>query len=64
MVYLLRPVAAARAEVALLAFMVGAGVLPQLYREGLENQQAWGWAMVSVLMTAALWRSLRLRKAG
>jgi len=63
-VYLLRPVAAARAEVALLAFMVGAGVLPQLYREGLENQQAWGWAVVSVLMTAALWRSLRLRKAG
>ncbi|MFJ4397138.1 beta (1-6) glucans synthase [Pseudomonas sp. NPDC089396] len=62
-VYLLRPVAAARAEVALLAFIVGAGVLPQLYREGLENQQAWGWAVVSVLMTAALWRSLRLRRA-
>jgi len=60
-VYLLRPVAARRAEVALLAFIVGAGVLPQLYREGLENQQAWGWAVVSVLMTAALWRSLRLR---
>lgn len=62
-VYLLRPVPAARAEVALLAFIVGAGVMPQLYREGLENQQAWGWALVSVLMTAALWRSLRLRKA-
>jgi len=59
LVYLLRPVAARRAEVALLAFIVGAGVLPQLYREGLENQQAWGWAVVSVLMTAALWRSLR-----
>ncbi|MFJ2985568.1 MULTISPECIES: glycosyl hydrolase family 17 protein [unclassified Pseudomonas] len=63
MVYLLRPVATARAEVALLAFIVGAGVLPQLYREGLESQQAWGWAVVSVLMTAALWRSLRVRKA-
>ncbi|WP_205300639.1 hypothetical protein [Pantoea sp. Ap-967] len=62
-VYLLWPVAARRAEVALLAFIVGAGVLPQLYREGLENQQAWGWALVSVLMTAALWRSLRSRKA-
>ncbi|MFJ4343807.1 beta (1-6) glucans synthase [Pseudomonas sp. NPDC089401] len=62
-VYLLRPVAARRAEVALLAFIVGAGVLPQLYREGLQSQQAWGWAVVSVLMTAALWRSLRLRQA-
>ncbi|MBA6117341.1 beta (1-6) glucans synthase [Pseudomonas sp. NC26] len=62
LVYLLRPVAAARAEVALLAFIVGAGVLPQLYREGLQNQQAWGWAVVSVVMTAALWRSLRRRK--
>ncbi|HDS1758676.1 beta (1-6) glucans synthase [Pseudomonas putida] len=63
LVYLLRPVVAARAEVALLAFIVGAGVMPQLYREGLENQQAWGWAVVSVLMAAALWRSLRVRKA-
>lgn len=62
LVYLLRPVVAARAEVALLAFIVGAGVMPQLYREGLENQQAWGWAVVSVLMAAALWRSLRVRK--
>ncbi|QPN46741.1 beta (1-6) glucans synthase [Priestia aryabhattai] len=63
LVYLLRAVVAARAEVALLAFIVGAGVMPQLYREGLENQQAWGWAVVSVLMAAALWRSLRVRKA-
>ncbi|MNZ26706.1 hypothetical protein D3C78_439050 [compost metagenome] len=63
LVYLLRPVVAARAEVALLAFIVGAGVMPQLYKEGLENQQAWGWAVVSVLMAAALWRSLRVRKA-
>ncbi|WP_369990294.1 beta (1-6) glucans synthase [Pseudomonas xanthosomatis] len=61
-VYLLRPVPARRAEVALLALIVGAGVAPQLWREGLENQQAWGWALVSVLMVAALWRSLRLRR--
>ena len=60
-VYLVRPVLARRAEVALLAFIVGAGVAPQLFLEGLENQQAWGWAVVSVLMAAALWRSLRLR---
>jgi len=56
-------VRARRAEVALLAFIVGAGVAPQLFVEGWENQQAWGWAGVSVLMTAALWRSLRLRPA-
>ncbi|HDS1736981.1 beta (1-6) glucans synthase [Pseudomonas sp. BP8] len=59
LVYLLRPVPARRAEVALLAFIVGAGVAPQLFREGLENQQAWVWAGVSVLMVGALWSSLR-----
>jgi len=32
-----------------------------LFREGLQNQQAWGWALVSVLMVAALWRCLRVR---
>ncbi|PAV71532.1 hypothetical protein WR25_13931 [Diploscapter pachys] len=42
LVYLLRPVPARRAEVALLAFIVGAGVAPQLFREGLQNPQAWG----------------------
>ncbi|UZM92008.1 MULTISPECIES: beta (1-6) glucans synthase [Pseudomonas] len=63
LVYVLWPVRARRAEVALLAFIVGAGVAPQLFVEGLENQQAWGWAVVSVLMTAALWRSLRMRQA-
>lgn len=60
-VYLLRPVAARRAEVALLTFIVGAGIAPQLFQEGLSNQQAWGWAVVSLVMTWALWRSLRLR---
>ncbi|MGN8261205.1 beta (1-6) glucans synthase [Pseudomonas sp. SMSB3] len=59
LLYVLRPVATRRAEAALLAFMIGAGVLPQLYQEGLANQQAWAWALVSVVMTAALWRSLR-----
>ncbi|MDF0729917.1 beta (1-6) glucans synthase [Pseudomonas entomophila] len=59
LVYLLRPVKAPRAEVALLAFIIGAGIAPQLYQEGLYNHQAWAWAMVSGLMVAALWRSLR-----
>ncbi|NWB92102.1 glycoside hydrolase family 17 protein [Pseudomonas agarici] len=67
LVFLFRPVRAPRGEVALLAFIIGAGIAPQLYREGLENPQAWGWAAVSVLMVAALWRSLvtsRLARAG
>ena len=63
LVYLVRPVTGPRREIALLAFIIGAGIAPQLYREGLLNQQAWGWAVVSVLMVAALWRCLRVRKA-
>ncbi|MNJ54197.1 hypothetical protein D3C77_496280 [compost metagenome] len=63
-VYLLRPVRAPRAEIGLLAFIVGAGIAPQLYSEGLNNQQALVWAGVSVLMVAALWRSLRVRVQG
>ncbi|MFV3328350.1 beta (1-6) glucans synthase [Pseudomonas sp. NY15372] len=59
LVYLLRPVTAPRAEVALLAFIIGAGIAPQLFIEGLASQQAWGWAIVSAMMVAALWRSLR-----
>ncbi|MCY1456151.1 hypothetical protein D9M71_733500 [compost metagenome] len=59
--YLLRPVRGPRAEIALLALIVGAGIAPQLLREGLSNQQALAWAGVSVLMVGALWRSLRVR---
>jgi hypothetical protein len=58
--YLLRPVPAPRREIALLAFIVGAGIVPQLFREGLSNPQALAWAAVSLLMTLALWRSLRV----
>jgi hypothetical protein len=36
-----------RREIALLTFIIGAGIAPQLFREGLLNQQAWGWALVS-----------------
>jgi exo-beta-1,3-glucanase (GH17 family) len=59
--YLWRPVPAPRREITLLASIVGVGIVPQLFREGLENPQAWGWALVSLLMTLALWRSLRQR---
>ncbi|MCY1392749.1 hypothetical protein D9M71_76300 [compost metagenome] len=61
--YLLRPVRGPRAEITLLTFIIGAGIAPQLLREGLHNQQAWIWAGVSVLLVAALWRSLRVRLA-
>lgn len=59
LVYLLRPVNGPRREFGLLAFIVGAGIPLQLYREGLSNEQAWGWALVSVLLVIALWRSVR-----
>ncbi|MPQ66147.1 beta (1-6) glucans synthase [Pseudomonas sp. MWU12-2323] len=62
LVFLVRPVRGPRREMGLLALIIGAGIAPQLYREGLANQQAWGWALVCVLMVAALWRSVRVRK--
>ena len=60
--YRLRPVRVARAAGALLSFIVGAGIAPQLFIEGLSSQQALVWALVSALMTAALWRCLRIRQ--
>ncbi|WQG58404.1 glycosyl hydrolase family 17 protein [Pseudomonas sp. RTB3] len=62
LVYLVRPVGGPRREMLLLALIIGVGIAPQLYREGLLNQQAWGWAVVSLLMAVALWRCLRVRK--
>ncbi|WP_297841952.1 glycosyl hydrolase family 17 protein [Pseudomonas sp.] len=59
--YVLRPVRVPRREIALLTFIIGAGIAPQMYQEGLLSQQAWGWALVSLLTTAALWRCLRVR---
>ncbi len=61
LVYLCRPVSVPRREIALLTFIIGAGIAPQLYQEGMQNQQAWGWALVSGLMVVALWRCLRVR---
>ena len=61
LVYLLRPVRGPRRELGLLAFIIGAGIPLQLYGEGLRNEQAWGWALVSALLVVALWRSVRLR---
>jgi exo-beta-1,3-glucanase (GH17 family) len=58
--YLCRPVAGPRREIALLAALIGAGIVPQLYEETLGNLQAIGWAVTSLLLLGALWRSLRL----
>lgn len=63
LVYLIRPVAAPRREVGLLMFIVAAGIVPQLFREGLSNPQAWAWAAVSLTMALALWRSVRISTA-
>ncbi|WP_137885247.1 beta (1-6) glucans synthase [Pseudomonas sp. 2FE] len=60
-VYLCRPVAGPRREIAVLTLIIGAGIIPQLYQETLGNLQAIGWALVCVLLVAALWRSLRIR---
>lgn len=61
LVYLCRPVAGYRREVALLALLIGASIAPQLYQETLSNWQALGWAMTCALLVAALWRSLRAK---
>lgn len=63
LVYLCRPVSGPRREIALLAALIGAGIAPQLYQEGLHNQQAIGWALTSALLLAALWRSLRSKRS-
>jgi exo-beta-1,3-glucanase (GH17 family) len=46
-------------EATLLAGLIAVGIPFQLLQEKLTNTQALGWALVSVLLTAALWRSLR-----
>ncbi|HBX54502.1 beta (1-6) glucans synthase [Pseudomonas sp. UBA2684] len=63
LVYLCRPVAGPRREIAVLALLIGAGILPQLYQETLSNLQALGWALTSALLVGALWRSLRVKPA-
>lgn len=56
LVFVCRPVPVARRESALLALLIGAGIAPQLYQEGLANTQALGWALVCALLCGALWR--------
>jgi hypothetical protein len=61
--YLCRPVAGPRREMVVLAVLIGAGIVPQLYEETLGNLQAIGWAITSTLLLGALWRSLRLARS-
>lgn len=61
LVYLCRPVRGLRREIALLALLIGAGIAPQLFQETPGNLQALGWALVSTMLVAALWCSLRTR---
>jgi hypothetical protein len=60
--YALRPVVLAHREALLLAALIGLGVPLQLYQEGPGNLQAIGWALVSLLLGAALIRSARLSR--
>lgn len=62
LVYLCRPVRVRRNETLLLALIIGGGIIPQLAREGLQNPQAWGFALVSALLALGLWRCVRLSR--
>lgn len=53
------PASAPVREVSLLAALIALGIPLQLLQEKLTNLQALGWAAVSLLLTLALWRSLR-----
>ena len=57
--YLSRPVQTAPREALVLAALIALGVAPQLYQEGWLNNYAWGWALTSLLLACALWRSAR-----
>jgi hypothetical protein len=62
LVYLCRPVRGPPNEMAVLALLIGAGIVPQLYQETLGNLQALAWALVSGLLAAALGRSWRTQR--
>lgn len=61
-IYLWRPVAGFRRETLALLVLIAAGIPLQLFEETLSNVQAIGWAFVSALLAAALWRSLQQRQ--
>ncbi|MDT4805250.1 hypothetical protein FQZ97_380530 [compost metagenome] len=62
LVYLCRPARGPRRETLLLTALIAAGIVPQLLQEDWTNAQALGWAAVSLLLAAALWRGLRVRR--
>jgi hypothetical protein len=60
LVYLFRPVRVRRNETLLLTLLIAAGIVPQMAREGVQNPQAWGFALVSGVLAWALWRCVRV----
>ena len=64
LICLWRPVPVRRNETLLLALIIAAGIVPQLAREGLQNPQAWGFAIVSALLALGLWRCVRMSQPG
>lgn len=63
LVYLRWPVRVPRRETLLLASVIALGIPLQLFEETLVNVQAVGWAAVSALLAAALWRSSRTSRS-
>lgn len=63
LLFSLRPQPGPRRELSLLAALIAAGIAPQLYQEGLDNQQAVAWAATSILLVVALWRSLQVSRS-
>lgn len=63
LIYLYWPVAASRRETQLLLGLIVVGIPLQLFEEKLVNVQALGWAGASILLAAALWRSLRTNRS-
>ena len=63
LVYLRWPVSVPRREILLLLGVIAVGIPLQLIEETFENIQALGWAAVSALLAAALWRSSRTSRS-
>ncbi len=55
--FLCRPAPGPSKKYRLLAVMIALGVIPQLWQEGLANYYALAWAVLSLLLVCALWRS-------
>ncbi|MOA12645.1 hypothetical protein D3C78_1326570 [compost metagenome] len=57
--YLRWPVRGPREELGLLAALIAIGLPAMLWQETLQNTQALGWGLTSLLLLVALWRCRR-----